>query len=66
MAGWGNFLGTIANWFPKKEEFRRNKYEKLKKERKKILSKPDTPRNRSRLASIDKQLRSIENKAINQ
>lgn len=66
MPGWGTALGTIANWFPKKEEARRNKYAKLKKKRDKILKKPSTKVGRRRIASIDRRLLAIERKAINQ
>ena len=66
MAGWGTFLGKIANWTPNREESRRKKYGKLKKKRQKLFRKQSTQATRNKLARIDRQLLAIEQAAINQ
>ena len=64
--GWGDLFGLIASWLPGKEEARRNEYEKLREEKKKILAKPPTQRSRVRLAVINKRMRDLTESAINQ
>ena len=64
--GWGTAIGWIFGQLSSKEERRRNSYAKLKKLRKALLKKPCTKNNRYKLASIDKRLRTLEAKAINQ
>lgn len=63
--GWGEFLGKIANWFPKREEHRRNVYRDLKRKRQKLLKKPYSKDNYRAIARLDRRMRDLENKALN-
>ena len=64
--GWGDFFGLIASWMPGKEEARRNEYEKLKKEKEKILEKPVSQKSRDRLAVIDRRMSALTESALRQ
>lgn len=64
--GWGTAVGWIFGQLSSKEERRRNSYAKLKKFKEAFLKKPCTKANRRKLASVDRRLRAMENKAINQ
>jgi len=64
--GWGGFLDFVANWFPKRQEHRRNRIEDIKREMSKIQARrPFIARDADRYAKLSEQLRKLEQQAKN-
>ena len=63
--GWGDIFGIINKWLPSKEEYNRNKIDKLMREQNDLLKKEATPANRSRLSAIADELGRLYSQAKN-
>jgi len=66
MAGFWEVLGKVSNWFPKRQEHRRNRIEDIKKEMAKIQAKkPFVARDADRYAKLSSQLSRLQQQAKN-
>lgn len=66
ISGWGTLVGKIAEWFPSREESRRNRITQIKKEMDEITkSKSATTDSANRYSKLSAELSKLESQASN-
>lgn len=63
--GWGEAIGKIFNWLPRREEHRRNQIDEIKREMDRITKGKSTHRSRTRYEHLSNKLRKLEQDATN-
>lgn len=62
MAGWGDFFGKAADWFPGRKEKMVNRIESIKKEMYALQNGPTSLRSTDKYNKLSEELASLEKK----
>lgn len=63
--GWGEVIGKIFNWIPKREEYRRNKIDEIQRKMAALQKGEFTADKSIKYNSLAQQLRFLQDKAKN-